>query len=105
MSGPLGDIFERRQLISDQYGAGNNWAQGHMEYGPKYREEIHESVRRTVEYCGNIVCGDYVRNFVRDYYVVVVQLELHTDTRTGIPQTLSSLSSLCTRSVVARAQV
>ena len=48
-----------------------------------------------------IMCG----NFVRDYYVVVVQLELHTDTRTGIPQTLSSLSSLCTRSVVARAQV
>ena len=61
MSGPLGDIFERRQLISDQYGAGNNWAQGHMEYGPKYREEIHESIRRTVEYCGNIVRGDYVR--------------------------------------------
>ena len=49
MAGPLSDIFDSRQLISDQYGAGNNWAQGHMEYGQKYRESILESIRQTVE--------------------------------------------------------
>ncbi|MGB1602326.1 MAG: hypothetical protein ACPIOQ_56880, partial [Promethearchaeia archaeon] len=29
MAGPLADIFDRRAVISDQFGAGNNWAQGH----------------------------------------------------------------------------
>ena len=54
MAGPLSDIFDSRQLISDQYGAGNNWAQGHMEYGQKYRDSILESVRHTVELCDSI---------------------------------------------------
>ena len=54
LSGPLGELFDSRHLVSDQYGAGNNWAQGHMEYGPKCREEVLESVRRTVETCESI---------------------------------------------------
>ncbi len=25
LQGPLGDVFENRQLITDVYGSGNNW--------------------------------------------------------------------------------
>ena len=47
LGGDLRDIFESRQIISDTVGsgAGNNWAQGHMEYGPQYADEIEERVR------------------------------------------------------------
>jgi tubulin epsilon len=45
LNGELKDIFEARQCVSDQSGAGNNWARGHLEYGPKYKEEIEEKVR------------------------------------------------------------
>ena len=45
LNGELKDIFEARQCISDQSGAGNNWARGHLEYGPMYRDEIEEKVR------------------------------------------------------------
>jgi tubulin epsilon len=27
LNGPLGQLFDSRHIISDQYGAGNNWAQ------------------------------------------------------------------------------
>ena len=54
MAGPLADIFDRRAVISDQFGAGNNWAQGHVEYGPKYHDAILESIRRSVEYCDSL---------------------------------------------------
>ena len=61
LSGSLGEIFDSRQLISDQYGAGNNWAQGHMEYGPKYENKILESFSRTGTFwldtrVGRIMC-------------------------------------------------
>jgi hypothetical protein len=36
--GPLGEVLDTRQLVSDVSGAGNNWAHGHHEYGPRYRE-------------------------------------------------------------------
>ncbi len=45
LNGELKDIFEARQCVSDQSGAGNNWARGHLEYGPKYKDEIEEKVR------------------------------------------------------------
>jgi tubulin epsilon len=47
LGGSLKDIFESRQVITDTVGsgAGNNWAQGHMEYGPQYKDEIEERVR------------------------------------------------------------
>uniref|UniRef100_A0A6U6CF00 Tubulin/FtsZ GTPase domain-containing protein n=1 Tax=Guillardia theta TaxID=55529 RepID=A0A6U6CF00_GUITH len=82
-SGPLRELFDSRQLISDQYGAGNNWAQGHMEYGPKYRESIAECVRQTVEHCDSLQSffvlhslgggtgsglGTYVLSLLSDYY-------------------------------------
>lgn len=54
LNGELKDIFESRQCISDQSGAGNNWACGHHEYGPKYKEEIEEKVRQAVEKCDSL---------------------------------------------------
>mmetsp|Transcript_13598 Transcript_13598/g.21240 ORF Transcript_13598/g.21240 Transcript_13598/m.21240 type:complete len:460 (-) Transcript_13598:203-1582(-) len=83
LSGSLGEIFDSRQLISDQYGAGNNWAQGHMEYGPKYEADILESIRRTAEHCDSLQSffllhslgggtgsglGTYVLSLLADHY-------------------------------------
>ncbi|CAE8613803.1 unnamed protein product, partial [Polarella glacialis] len=46
LTGPLADIFDARQRITDVSGSGNNWAHGHMVYGPMYRESIEEKVRQ-----------------------------------------------------------
>jgi tubulin epsilon len=54
LGGELKDIFEARQCISDQSGAGNNWAMGHHEWGPKYKDEIEEKVRAAVEKCDSL---------------------------------------------------
>ena len=35
-------------------GAGNNWAHGHCEYGPKYAPDILEAVRVTAEKCDSL---------------------------------------------------
>jgi len=47
----LSELFDTQQFISDVSGAGNNWAVGHFEYGERYRWEISEKVRRSVEHC------------------------------------------------------
>ena len=56
LGGELRDIFDSRQTITDSVGsgAGNNWAQGHMEYGPKYKDDIEEKVRQAVEKCDSL---------------------------------------------------
>jgi tubulin epsilon len=54
LNGDLKDIFEARQCISDQSGAGNNWARGHHMYGPMYKEEIEEKVRQAAERCDSL---------------------------------------------------
>jgi tubulin epsilon len=54
LNGELRDIFESRQCISDQSGSGNNWAQGHFEYGAKYKEEIEERIRMATEKCDSL---------------------------------------------------
>ncbi|CAH1785919.1 unnamed protein product [Owenia fusiformis] len=56
MKGPLRDVFDYNQLISDVSGSGNNWAVGHKMYGPQYREAILESVRRAAEACDCLQC-------------------------------------------------
>ena len=40
LGGELRDLFDHKMVITDKVGSGcgNNWAQGHMEYGPKYKE-------------------------------------------------------------------
>ena len=48
LAGPLGELFDTRQLLSDSSGSGNNWAHGHDCYGPKVGGERGEgSCRRS----------------------------------------------------------
>ncbi|XP_077990397.1 tubulin epsilon chain-like [Glandiceps talaboti] len=56
LKGPLGDVFDCQQLITDVSGSGNNWAVGHMTYGQQYREEIIETIRRAAEHCDCLQC-------------------------------------------------
>ena len=44
------------QSIKDVSGSGNNWATGHMVYGPKYHEEILDRVRKECEHCDSLQC-------------------------------------------------
>lgn len=52
--GPLSEIFDHKQLLTDVSGSGNNWAHGHNFYGPKYHEFVTEKVRATVEECDSL---------------------------------------------------
>lgn len=54
LNGPLGELFDSKQFITDTSGSGNNWAHGHEVYGPQYKEEISERIRRTTEYCDSL---------------------------------------------------
>ncbi|XP_028809471.1 tubulin epsilon chain [Denticeps clupeoides] len=51
LQGPLRDVFDSTQLITDVSGSGNNWAVGHWTYGSMYRDRIVEQVRRVAEQC------------------------------------------------------
>ncbi len=51
MKGPLADLFDHSQLLTDVSGSGNNWAHGFCVYGPKYEDAILEQVHRAVEAC------------------------------------------------------
>ncbi|KAI9095142.1 Tubulin/FtsZ family, GTPase domain-containing protein [Phlyctochytrium arcticum] len=50
-SSPLAELFDPDQVVTSNSGSGNNWAVGNYHYGPIYREEILEAVRRQAEYC------------------------------------------------------
>ena len=54
MRSPLGSLFDEKQLVMDVYGAGNNFAHGFAEYGPKYQEQFLEGIRRIVENCESL---------------------------------------------------
>ncbi len=45
LRGPLAELFDSRQLLTDVSGAGNNWAVGHCVYGPEYRDSLSNVVR------------------------------------------------------------
>ena len=45
LRGPLGELFDSRQLLTDVSGAGNNWAVGNAVYGPQYQERLSDVVR------------------------------------------------------------
>ena len=46
LRGPLGSLFDDRQFITDVSGSGNNWAHGHLSYGPSYADDMLEATRR-----------------------------------------------------------
>mmetsp|Transcript_26801 Transcript_26801/g.46495 ORF Transcript_26801/g.46495 Transcript_26801/m.46495 type:complete len:599 (-) Transcript_26801:63-1859(-) len=54
LTGPLADVFDAQQLITDVSGSGNNWAHGHHVYGPQYKESIEEKLRRAAERCDSL---------------------------------------------------
>lgn len=54
MRSQLGSIFDDMQYVTAVSGCGNNWAHGHMECGPEYRELLLEKVRRQAEACDSL---------------------------------------------------
>lgn len=51
LKSPMGELFDRSQLLTDVSGAGNNWAHGFYGYGPRYQESVMEKVRLSLEAC------------------------------------------------------
>ncbi|XP_069090638.1 tubulin epsilon chain isoform X3 [Pleurodeles waltl] len=56
LQGPMKDLFDSKQLITDVSGSGNNWAVGNRLYGSQYREQIVDNLRRTAEQCDCLQC-------------------------------------------------
>ncbi|CAK7311604.1 Tubulin epsilon chain [Vulpes lagopus] len=56
LQGPLRDVFDSKQLITDISGSGNNWAVGHKVFGSLYREQILEKLRKSAEHCDCLQC-------------------------------------------------
>jgi len=54
MKGPLGDLFDSRQFLTDVSGAGNNWAHGHALYGPQYKDQLLEKLHHATELCDSL---------------------------------------------------
>ncbi|KAL6763988.1 epsilon tubulin [Haematococcus lacustris] len=54
LKGPLGDVLDTQQLISDVSGAGNNWAHGNHCYGPQYHDLLLDKIQHTVESCDSL---------------------------------------------------
>ena len=58
MKGPLRDLFDASQLLTDVSGSGNNWGHGFCVYGPKYEEAILDQLHRAVEACDSPQVGE-----------------------------------------------
>uniref|UniRef100_A0A672IGH6 Tubulin epsilon 1 n=1 Tax=Salarias fasciatus TaxID=181472 RepID=A0A672IGH6_SALFA len=56
LQGPLREVFDSTQLLTDVSGSGNNWAVGHLTYGSVYREQMVEQLRRAAEHCDCLQC-------------------------------------------------
>uniref|UniRef100_A0A3P9HWC3 Tubulin, epsilon 1 n=1 Tax=Oryzias latipes TaxID=8090 RepID=A0A3P9HWC3_ORYLA len=56
LQGPLRELFDSAQLLTDVSGSGNNWATGHMTYGSVYRELIVDKLRKAAELCDCLQC-------------------------------------------------
>ncbi|XP_009450023.1 tubulin epsilon chain isoform X2 [Pan troglodytes] len=56
LQGPLRDVFDTKQLITDISGSGNNWAVGHKVFGSLYQDQILEKFRKSAEHCDCLQC-------------------------------------------------
>ena len=52
--GPLGELFDAQRYVTSSGGSGNNWAEGHIGYGPEYEEAILDAVRVAAEACDSL---------------------------------------------------
>lgn len=48
LRGPLGELFDSRQLLTDVSGSGNNWAHGYACYGALHGEGLSDLIRGQV---------------------------------------------------------
>ncbi|MBN3326732.1 TBE protein, partial [Atractosteus spatula] len=89
LQGPLREVFDSKQLITDVSGSGNNWAVGHKVYGCTYREQIVENLRKAAEHCDCLQCffvihsmgggtgsglGTFVLNLLEDEFPEVYRI-------------------------------
>lgn len=54
MRSPLGSLFDETQFIKDVSGSGNNFGHGNREWGPIYRSNIEEGLRKNAELCDSL---------------------------------------------------
>ena len=45
------DVFDDACIVTNYPGSGNNWAEGHCQHGPKFKDLILRSVTKAVEKC------------------------------------------------------
>lgn len=57
-SGPLKKFIEKKCIVSNYPGSGNNWAEGFCHHGPQYKSKILTVIRRAVEKC------DFLQGFL-----------------------------------------
>ncbi len=50
----IGEIFDTKRFVYDVSGASNNWGHGFGEYGPKYRDDIADAIRKNAEECNSL---------------------------------------------------
>ena len=62
LRGPLRTLFDRRQIVTNVSGSGNNWAHGHEVYGPVHRDVLVEAVRRAAGSCDSLQCFSVVHS-------------------------------------------
>ncbi|OQS04693.1 tubulin epsilon chain isoform X3 [Thraustotheca clavata] len=83
LNGPLGELFDSSQFLTDVSGSGNNWAHGYALYGAKYKEDILEKLRCATEHCDSLQSffilhsmgggtgsglGTYILSLLEDHY-------------------------------------
>ena len=83
LNGPLGELFDQRQFITDVSGSGNNWAHGFAVYGQTHADNLIEQIRRATEFCDSLQSffllhslgggtgsglGTYILGLLEDHY-------------------------------------
>lgn len=53
-NGPLSGLFDKNCFVSNYPGSGNNWAEGHHEHGPFYKNKILKTIQYAVERCDSL---------------------------------------------------
>ncbi|EQC39446.1 hypothetical protein SDRG_03648 [Saprolegnia diclina VS20] len=83
LHGPLGELFDSSQFLTDVSGSGNNWAHGYALYGPQYKEQLFEKLQHATELCDSLQSffvlhsmgggtgsglGTYILSLLEDHY-------------------------------------
>lgn len=83
----VGDwCYDRKQIVAEKRGAGNNWAHGYVTHGPKLRERVLECIDRQLEKTDTVDgflilmsvaggtgsgVGAYVTQILREWYFLI----------------------------------